>query len=453
MENALAMNKKADSRYMMRRSLGLLLSDARHLPTRGDHIEFSLDSKPMSGFDIGARLPCLVLLLNLTISLRALSKVVLPELSVPSIWIKERQPVANVIRGRVNWAETFQRRQQGVKGYVVENRGRHVAEHQARYIAVVLEEILMHCGIIIDHVRESVSAKVCPEVWAILAEVEGSAAKTSSYFNEHYHFFAGSADSLLAAAKEVLRAIIHGEIEGGNPLEYYREKIDPEIPPCALAYSPIEALDTWRRQYLGCRVWLGANKEFFYRRKARLPQLYELWTFCEIVFAAKRLGMGDTVQRAFLSQRRLQPEFLFGFNHYVYFDYRTSKFLSASVESLCDGSIRSTIPGVFVEWFIRNRISYEKSVVLDCKYANWNSREALKVWGYANNFSVENAALIIRGDLPGSISANEIVPGLYKFIPGGRSKITLWALSLRPDVEAEGSNRAALEGFLNEIFV
>jgi hypothetical protein len=205
-----------------------------------------------------------------------------------------------------------------------------------------------------------------------------------------------------------------------------------------------------------CAVWLSDRTGFRLQQESDIEHIYEMWCFMELCIAARRCGLGETIQRTFIARDRTRPEFILGSGNYVYYDYRAARFRrpSPKVHQFLEREFfRPALPGAFVEWFILDPDDYRNSIVIDTKYSKWNSREALKVLGYLTNYGVRRGVVIFSDKFnPAAVGGSQITEGLSRLDCPGDPPPQLWVVSLVPAKEEEARNFAILDCLAGELF-
>jgi hypothetical protein len=446
-----------DPGYMMQRSLMLLLSDVR-VRENEEHavaIDFLPEFKREQPLE-GASLLPLVLLVNLWSSTSGLCRRVLPRLSLPLAWTLGGTRIEHDFSGGpVDWGETFRRWAVGEQGYVVRNRRREVEQRHAEYVTFLLGEVLVHVRVITEAIRKVLGPKARGPLNNIMQEVDERAARIRTILSQDFAPFYRADDHRMRNPERALRELL-ATPETTGALRNYARQIS--LPPLAGSFitDAVESLTNWRSQYMACSVWLSDRTGFKLQQEQDIEHLYEMWCFMELSVAARRCGLGDTIQRTFIAKDRVRPEFLLGSGHYVYYDYRAAKFCRPSPKAhqlLERDFFRPALPGAYVEWFILDPNDYRQSVVIDSKYSGWNNREALKVLGYLMSFGVRRGVIIFADKFnPATIGGRQIVEGLSRLDCPGDSSAQLWVTSLVPVKEEEFRNSKVLDCLVDELF-
>lgn len=443
------------AQYMVEKALLLLLSDVRPKSSRAIASTNYMPRPRGTDEALVPRFLPMILLLNLWVSLRAFSSL-LPQLKVPFTWVDSSiVEEGQRVEGRIRWHETINRWALGKKGFVTKNRRKDTEKNHAQFVAFALEEIITH-----SHMIEAANS-IClksdrhESIARMTKDIRSLSLRIQTVLRSRYQFFRDENAAYLTRVKRALGAILkeHGDNSVPSPFREYERHIGFALVEGTFSTTSLENLIRWRRQYLACNVWLSQRVGFQFTQRGAVSQLYEMWAFFEVARAARRVGIGKTIQRCFISRNRVSPEFSIGSGHYVYFDFRKKRFFSADVRAVHGQSERvPALPTVFVEWFIRNRMDYKESIVLDTKYSAWDSRETLKVMGYMLNYGVNNGAIVYRRAIPVSrIGGEEIAAGLVRIECENRK--TLWLLSLIPEDGFETQNSIALEEFVSRVLV
>lgn len=450
------MAKDEDTRYMMRRSLQLLLSDIRTSEAR----EFGIDFLPVGTesyiCEAPFRFKILIILINLWTALRALHEYILPNLEIPFAWSITRTLVdGEQIEGAIDWFETITRWSSGHKHYVIKHRSKQESSAQAKYIAFVLSEVLMHSELIVDKMLSMLQNNSSPTLESMLSQTQQMTESVKHALESKFHLHCTGINSDLMRARTYLTQIItDADKEPYRIFQPYINAVRPKPGAGSFIMDTVKALVDWRNQYLSCNIWLSDKVGFCFKQKSDQAQLYELWCFNEFARSAASCGVGEIVQRSFICRYREQPEFQFGNEHYAYFDFRMSRYKNTSINNIMGpgkGSIRPALPGVHVEWFIENLSDYRMSVIMDTKYSKWNSREALKVLGYMANYGISRGAIVFRFPFNASkIGGQAVVPGLLLIRCPDVQPKHLWIMNLVPSLAYEQHNSRVLEHFIKE---
>ena len=265
------------------------------------------------------------------------------------------------------------------------------------------------------------------------------------------HIVYESCKNQLQRAKEILNEGLRKYASVGATNEIFLEydsSVKIKKPKGTYTPNVTKLLHKWRQDYMCCCSGLCNEKYFVFERRGNPAELYEIWCFYEICLALKQMGEKDIVQLCILNRKQNIPQFRLGTRSYVYFDYHSESFIPIE-----NNEITTAMPGFFVEWFIRNIEDYKESICIDSKYAEWESREVLKILGYMVNFGIRNGAMIIRDKIrKESIGGEEITSGLFKISFPHHNNEKLWILSLIPNKENEKTNNEVLKNFVIQNF-
>jgi hypothetical protein len=436
---------------MVRRALGLLLTDLRRWHKDLHAVQFGIGQIERGGG--GVLLPDLLLLFNVWNSGQFLVSSLLNNIDLPKAWSREPEVTSGEsLKGQIDWSKTLELRQKGNEGYVVQSVVRRKAEQEGKFISAVLAEFREHCMVLSQHIVEEINVVIPPYVSNMLQDIQSVVSAIDSTLKQKFDVFSEEYEEVAARAGVALKDLLGrtGSLE--NLLLIYQSLFEMKTPRFMLISSGIRELARWRERYLACDVGLAEGDVFGYVRSGSAADLYEMWCFFEIAAAVKRVGAEDVMQLCFIRRGQVDPQFRLGTTVYAYFDYKSAGIETAGVDILGVGAgFRGTIPGVFVEWFIRNNEEYRKSVCMDVKYANWETREILKVAGYMQNYGVDNGLIVIRDQVRRStIGGKEIAKGLYRVeFPAGAA---LWLMNLLPLADFEEQNLMLAEQFVKSIF-
>lgn len=433
--------------YMVRRSLALLLTDLRQWRKELHSIQFGLDWASSANALEGPRLPELLLLFNLWNSGYSLCSGLLDRIAVPQAWLHRFEVVnSDNIRGSIDWPLTFEQRQKGHDAYVVRSLERGVAEKEVFFILAVLEEFVAHCTVITKAALNSIADHIVPpHMEAMIREIEQACSKVEDFMSKTFGAQCANAKVVRDKATAALNRLLPEDLSPEAILAAYQRAVQIRIPKSTLLAGTSKELNRWRERYVACEVRLTSGNIFNYTRGGTVADLYELWCFFELTSAIRRAGFENVAQMCFIKRGQGEPQFRIGDVRYAYFDYRTSLLKDVEGDELM---ISGAMPGVFVEWFIRNMSDFRQSICMDAKYANWESREVLKVMGYMQNFGIYNGVLITRDRVrQETVGGKILAPGLFRIdCPLGGQ---FWIISLPPSLDDEPNNARALDTFVS----
>ncbi len=443
---------RASADYMIRRALALLLSDLRGWKRELRSVHFGLSNIPTASALEGPYLRDLILLFNLWKASQSFCRELLENVDIPQSWYREPDVVNPAeLQGPIDWPRTLQQRQKGKDVFVVQRTKRRFADQEALFMAMVVTEFTMHCQIITNHVIQSMDGIVPPYVAGMLEDIDGARTKAEEFLGqESLSPCRGRCKDLSEKIEETLREILEAkEVLPEQIFLKYQSVIQLRPPRATLLASAVKEFAKAREQYLACEVWLTDESVFKYVREGSMADLYEVWCFFEFAAAIRRIGVEEIIQLRYIRRGQSEAQFRLGPDAYVFFDNRSGTFRGVDDSHMLSANIdfKGAIPEVYVEWLILNINDFRQSICIDAKYANWESREMLKVSGYMQNYGIENGVLIIRDRVR---QGEEVVPGLYriKFPLGG----TLWLIQLNPTYESEEMNVDVLVRFAELVF-
>ena len=147
----------------------------------------------------------------------------------------------------------------------------------------------------------------------------------------------------------------------------------------------------WRERWKNTTSGFGPGAKLKFEQTRSAPALFEIWCFMELaneMFATKQAGL---VQSSLLRGANDNPLFRGSGNIDVYFDFHGNPHFLPSNERVLNR--------IHVEWFLRNRSDYAKSVILDTKYKASESINHLTTLGYMSAFQVHRGVVIFREEL------------------------------------------------------
>ena len=443
---------------MIDRSLGLLVGDLRKWKKRRGKVQFKVHRPKGTGSCEWAGtplLPDLLLAFNLWKAGQELVEGILPDAKLPDRWVKTTIRSDEVHEGwQVDWPQTFEIWASGSKEFMVRSMKREASLKQASFISDINGEFCCHCERVIKRLL-GLSAGVLPDyLISIVNDLERFRTVATDYRERLPDFGATQNRFLVAVASEFDRIMSHPAESKLQEFRAYSEVVDLRPPRGTILNDTLRRIERWRERYLSCRLSLGCGTELEFDRGGAPEDLYEMWSFYELCGAALRAGIEDITQHCFLQKNAPGPHYEFG-PFYAYFDFKMGDLREVSVEEVMAGEdLNGTgMPGVFVEWFIRHREHYSRSICLDAKFGHWDSREVLKVLGYMNNFGIDNGCVVMRADIrERTVGGEEIVPGLRKVrLPRGPGQV-LWLLQLVPLMDYQETNEAVADAFVREAF-
>jgi hypothetical protein len=452
------MKNLADCRYMMRRSLQLLLTDIRSQHIGPVEIDFFPIGITQNNYPEPIRFKAQILLMNLWAALRSLNEHILSLIGVPYVWTVTREiRDSSIIDGIIDWSETLKDWGRGGSKCVLITRKQIESANHKEYVIFVLSEIIIHIEVITNYLMgtlkcgsSSILKTMVDQICYIKDEVQCCLEKV------YLSYDSLKIRTLLERARQCLNEIINDSDHAHKPiLLKYSEIIRPELPTGSFITDAVKALRNWRDQYLLCNIWLAEKAGLRLQQRGNQAHLYEIWCFMEFAITARLLGIGDIIQHSYIKSSRSTPEMKLADTHYVFYDYRNSRFKQVEVSTVFRGYEwnASALPNVFVEWFIRNIDNYEESIIIDSKYSRWKSGEILKVLGYMLNYGVRNGAIIFRHNYSSElVGISEIMPGLISIDCPGRDKKRLWILNLIPSPNNELINQQILKKFIESVF-
>jgi len=443
--------------YMIQRALGILLTDLRRWKKELHSVPFGLTLGASEKSGEKVLLTELLLIFNLWRSARLLSETLLDSIAIPATWYRTSKTVSSSqLQGPIDWPKTFEHLQLGRSGFVVQDFGRKVAVSQAQYVALVLCEFELHCRLLIERITKSAGASMPHYLFDVINEVEVIRARVAEIIRGQYGEFSGFCSAKLEAGELALKTLLSNLDTATEPFfRAYENSLPLKRPKGTCLTNLVNNLTLWREDYLCCKVGLNRESMFEFRREGGEADLYEIWCFYEVCAAMKKRGLEEVAQLCVLRRRDNVPQFRLGEHMYVYFDFHSLSFQPAVAPPILGAvsGIQSTMPGVFVEWFIRNISDYRKSICLDTKFAKWNSREVLKVLGYMLNFGIQNGVVILKDTIcKSTLGSVEIIPGLHKVHFPDSVERTLYVLTLTPDKKNEQHNTQILDRLILELF-
>ena len=441
---------------MARRTLELLLSRA----PLGDSTEFRSVIEPVQGESTRSpkrpTFKWVLHLLNLWLALRSLFSWIVPfakEQGGSLIELEGKDASEGSKRAqKIDWPATLGQLAAGGQGVVLKSVRRTREEKNREYLALVLEEALIHA----QHLLQTLS----PRRKQLAKPLVGMLDDLETYTEEIDRLLIGRLKPFRATAEatDEIERLHRVELESETSALFidYRERTSSlvGVGPRQFAINEVtQRLGNWRRQYLEGEVWLS-DLAGFELSVGSEHGLYELWCFSELAAMANSLAAESIVQSSFLRRGKESPAFALGNERYVFYDFGECAFKAITVGEVFEQDLpyRPVLPKAHVEWFIRDIRDFRNSMVIDTKlYSEWDSGQALKVLGYMQNFGVRQGAVIFPCELDALTDwAQEVVPGLFRLPFPGEAGAALWVLQMEPTPGAEPRNASVMKNFIEQ---
>lgn len=449
------MGEREDIEYMVRRSLSILLTDARSRAPLGDVVSFRPVRYRTTGESPAPPLSSLLHLLNLWTSLNSLRIDLAPTMQDVHSWRLEYEWTEDPTdEEEVDWDRTIDgwaERGQS-EGFAVSRSQRVQAEDQMRFVAMSLAEACCHARVL-SRYFETMKGRLSVPLIEMLEVVQKAPAWIDEILRTRFRSFLESIRTEQDGISRRFERLLEEGAEGRKSMfEGYADSVRFDLPPSTQQSRTVREFVRWRREYLKGEVWLADKVGFEFRAQGSVPSLYELWCFLELSRAAEIVGGEAPVQRSFLNSTREMPTFELGSNVYVYYDNQQRKLKSMDEGEEFEHELRRALPRTRVEWFLLNRKNYVESIVLDSKYRpGWDSREALKVLGYTLNFGVRHGAIVFRGGATDSLDGAERVGGgLFRYDCPSEGGERLFVLDLVPEPAWEERNQLVMQALCHE---
>ncbi len=442
--------------YMMRRALLLFLTDTHKGKVYSSGIDFLPVFNTSERNEYQPDFAPILLLLNLWVATEGLRTSILPRLKIPFTWEPSIEVVDEEnVEGLINWIETFNRRVTEGDKYVVFRQQKIVSDKQAEFVVAVLKEYLAHSRVVLGMFENRSCEPEQTALKSMLRRINQVNVVVEEILRKYFQQYLRRNEREVRQAEKILTSLIFGpRVETVNLLKQYSADVGIKSPRGIFAIDAMEDLSRWRAQYLSCRVWNTDKVGFKVLQTSDLPMLFEIWVFHEFCLALSRNKLGTVIQRNFLARGATEPGFVFNQTHYVYFDSRRRIFQEVDPSEVFrgrSGDNTAALPKIHVEWFIRDNNDFSQSVVLDTKFSDWRSAEALKVLGYMFTFGVRRGVIVFREEFdPDSLGGKVVRPGLVEVtLSNGK----FWAITLKPDKKSEKGNSLRLNALVKALFV
>lgn len=439
----------SDVEYMLRRMIGLAITDLRGWERRRNPASFSVTAE-LEAATGGIHLPELVFAFQCWFSTRTLVRDLLESIRLPRHWERETLILDDApLDGSIDWGATLERWHEGSAGFVMESVRRREAVQQTREAADLLAEVLGHAAVVESIVLTKVSGRMPEYISQLVVDLQ----EYSDAIYRHVIEVLGEREAWIAERiathRSALESVVSEVRESDDSIaaRYYHQN-HLRFNTHGIISNALQTLWHWREEYLTKHFGVGSGSDLNYVHSAEPSELYELWCFNEVCAAIAALGLGSVLQHSFLKARSLQATFSIGTEYDAYFDLETRRVaeIREDGDSVLDG-----VPGLRIEWFLRHRSDWGRSMCIDAKYGRWRSSYALTTLGYMNAFGVSTGVLFMPAS-PSSVFQTRGVEaeGLWKrSLPGGG---TLWYCVLEPCEASEDQNQARVKHMLGVAF-
>jgi hypothetical protein len=222
------------------------------------------------------------------------------------------------------------------------------------------------------------------------------------------------------------------------------ESIEGLYRECARKVRFTKRLLVWRERWKETSSGFGPGSRLTFQQTRSAPALFELWSFMELANAFHASGRESLVQCSLLRSSNGNPTFSGANNVDIYFDFHGNPQLLPYANQVLNR--------VHVEWFLRNRDDYSKSIVLDTKYKASESVNHLTTLGYMSAFQVKRGVIIFRKDLdPRAFQAAESDTRFALCRFGEARQQLLCALLLIPRKEELRQNLLVLQRMIDKV--
>jgi hypothetical protein len=436
--------------YMIRRSLSICLTDLRARGDRARSVTF--DATPLSELSPRVLYRPLLLLVNAVRMSRGFRSEVMSSLlrlldSTSDGGIKGPLPL-----GSIDWEGTARGAAGGDPTPRILERRSPWSQADRTVLALVAAEFIGHCRVLVRAFGRTgvLQPAFVQQVSSSLEDIIAEADKLCCGPEYERWLPIANAEEQLRPSLEALERGIERTLAGDDPaigdgFEAYQKLAGESYRPLRrLARLSRRAL-AWRDVYLSLETGLGPGVHLSCLQARDPAHLFELWCFMEFAYTLLNAGHGDVVQCSALRTEDKGATFRFGKRRSAYFNYYGRRFSSSPRSKL--------MKDIHVEWFIEDRKRPRKSVVLDTKYKNYASDDALKVYGYMNVFGIDRGVVIFSGDI--RLDAFEAT------FRGDRIAITRWTehssekvfcgLSLVPEPAEQERNTMVLGQLIREV--
>jgi hypothetical protein len=428
-----------DIEFMLKRCLGLCLTDRKQATTGGQAIDFDLTEEDRA-YSTTFYKP-LALLSHAQRLMGSFSRDVLSYI----INLVSRHSATRRTQVQQSGQNPSKSIKTILRDAVLSYERRVLTEDDALACALVGEEFIVHCESI-QQLFESQRKEIKNPT--LLTLLNWCKVRTDQ-MRKSWDFLVQDAQLPVAKIREVVKNATISSTQKHGPLSSYdkmEESIEHVYRECTHKVRFTKRVLMWREHWKETTSGFGPGSKLSFEQTRSAPALFELWCFMELANTLLALGQDSLVQCSLLRGSSENPLFHGSGNIDIYFDFHGNpQFLPTE---------QRVLNRVHVEWFLRNRSDYSKSVVLDTKYKASESVNHLTTLGYMSAFQVERGVVIFRDNL--DLGAFKTVENDSRFAlcPFGVDREKMFcALHLVPRQTETDRNALVLRKLINRVIL
>lgn len=212
------------------------------------------------------------------------------------------------------------------------------------------------------------------------------------------------------------------------------------LPPC---FNAIRRMLKWRKDYISFQIGVGGGRQLLFSQTRKPPYVFEVWCFFELFQRLRERGRTHLAQYSLLRTDLDAPNFSLGDKRDVYYNFGGK-----------GQHIRQpnrTFARTHIEWFIDSPGKWEDGIVIDTKFKRFHSDDLYRIWGYMNDFEVNNGIVFFRDCLDKSAFLSEKVTERF-VLEEKRGYLKSCAATLTPRKEQMQENRDVLDMVIEAFF-
>ena len=429
-------DQNSDVDFMMRRCLGISLSDGKEALRASRNVNFDIVHRDEAFSSIHFQ-PILLLSRYVRIA-ASFSKDLLPILRGWAATSTNRMDSGRI--GRIDWEKTSAGRSRGNRKPIVEVRPR------CSFVDLAIAEIVATEFLIRAKAVADLITPLLPDVSHVVAGMLQLLIRRLEVIDQTWQTLGRNfprhqeRNAFVANVERWCAALQAGDVPAD--LKSIEEELERFLERIASRGRRSTALLRWRSVQFDLDMGCGPGRRFSLAQSRTAPGLFELWCFVELVDVLWQRGQVELVQCSVLrNSTRSMFKSLSGVE--VFYDFHGLPHVLPMSSTL--------LKRAHVEWFIRNPKDIRKSVIVDTKYKNPESKDYLTTLGYMTNFQIERGAVIFRHDLDLGAFHARTADRRFAVCDLGLHRFCLMALVPRQS-ELE-RNHEALGQFIDEILI